>query len=137
MSDAELQYYYFGFYRILHRYRTLTLLGWGAVVAGCVGIFVGWEYYFPHGLLDIGISCSAIVAGLGLVHQSVVFLEEYLHFPGREHLGRQINGEPQPEVLLKMKSLMRIIDEGGWQEAYLAIRELPSIGRQFQLPPIR
>jgi len=137
LSDAELQYYYFGFYRILHRYRTLTLLGWGAVVAGCAGVFVGWEYYFPHGLLDIGISCAAIVAGLGLVHQSVAFLGEYINFPGREHLGRPVNGEPHPEVLLRMKDLMRVIDEGGWQEAYLAIREIPSIGKQYQLPPIR
>ena len=135
LSDAELQYYYFTFYRILRRYRRLTLIGWAAVALGCAGAFVGWRYGYIHGVMDIVIAGSAITAGLAVVHQSVAFLEDYLRLPMRYAM--KGNGVIEDsDVMKELKNVMTIIGEGGWQEAYLATKELRSIGQRFQLPPL-
>jgi hypothetical protein len=133
MSDAEMEYYYRGLYRALGRYRILTLMGWAFVVAGLASIVLGWRYGTPHGLMDILLSSLTIAAGVALVFQSVASLDAYIRIPVLALQGKSSEAEATPAVR-EILGIVREIDSGGWQEAYLALRELRALGTLHGLP---
>jgi hypothetical protein len=133
MSDAEMEYYYRGLYRVLGRYRTLTLMGWAFVVAGLASIVLGWRYGTPHGLMDVLLSSLTIAAGVALVFQSVASLDAYVRIPVLALQGKSSEAEA-PVVVKEILEVVREIESGGWQEAYLAVRKLRELGTLHGLP---
>ena len=131
LSDAELRYYYFGFHRTLRRYRTITIIGWVVVAVGCVSFPVGWSAGRAGGIIDIALSCATVVAGLGLVSQSISSLDAYM----RIVLPFAHNGEQHP-MIHEVVEIMRDVDDGGWQEAYAAIRKMEELGSKYGLPAL-
>lgn len=131
-SEAELRYFYFGFYRSLSRYRSLTIIGWVVVVIGCLSFPVGWSVGRPGGIIDIALSCATIVAGLGLVSQSISSLESYMKIT----LPFTFNDGQHP-LVHDAVDIMKDVDEGGWQEAYAAIRKMEDLQKKYGLPPLR
>jgi hypothetical protein len=132
-SDAELQYYYFGLYSVLKRYRTATLLGWLIVLLGAVAIPLGWEFGRNHGLIDLVLSVCTIVAGLTVVQLSVVSLGDYVSIPFPQE--RKANGaDDEHPGLVEIKQLMNEIDEGGWQEAYAGIGKIRQLQEKYAFP---
>lgn len=135
LTGSDLEYYYTGLYRVLKRFRFMTLLGWIVVLAGVAGIPLGWEFGRWHGLIDLLLCCSTIVAGLALVQQSVVSLDAYVTVPFRPSPGDDEGGSTHravDEIVLLLKE----IEEGGWQDAYAAVRKLRDIGSAHGLPPL-
>ena len=130
-SERDLQYYYFGFYSVLKRYRLMVLIGWSAVATACAGIVIGWQYGRVHGLLDIAISVCAVAAGLALVHQSVAGLSQYLAIPFADQ------NEAGDTALEEIRSVMNDVAEGGWQEAFAAMRILEQMHDTHGLPSLR
>jgi hypothetical protein len=130
-SGTELRYYYFGFYKALKRYRVMTIVGWLVVAIGCASFPMGWSVGRSSGLIEIALSCATVVAGLGLVSQSVSSLEAYL----RIVLPFDRNGEQHPMVY-EVAEIMKDVDEGGWQEAYAAIERVERLQEQHGLPPL-
>ena len=131
LSDAELRYYYLGFHKALKRYRAITIIGWIVVVIGCVSFPVGWSVGRPGGLIEIALSCATVVAGLGLVSQSISSLDAYI----RITLPFAQNGE-QHSVIHEVVEIMKDVDEGGWQEAYAAIMKIEELGTRLGLPKL-
>lgn len=129
-SEVELQFYYFGLYRVLQRYRVGTTLGWIVVFLGAVGVPLGWKMGTPHGLIDIVMSAAVILAGLLVVQQNVSTLSSYLNVP----FGARGVNDSRPQVLDEIEQLMREVDSGGWQEAYHAIGQLKKMETRFGLP---
>jgi hypothetical protein len=134
-TERELEFYYFGLYRVLIRYRRMTFLGWCVVALGIASIPLGWESGQRHGVVDLGLSFVTIVAGLALVQQSVASLSSYLRvqFPRSLH---EDGGGTEHEAIVKIIELMKDVDEGGWQEAYSAIGTLKGLETAYSLPPL-
>ena len=133
-TEGELQFYYFGLYAVLKRYRFMTMLGWLIVLLGCASVPFGWEVE-RTGLIDLALSCCTIVAGLALVQQSVSSLASYINVPfDRARLGD--SAEDNSVVVKEIKNLMNEIEEGGWQEAYAALRALREMSERHGLPPL-
>ena len=131
LSESELRYYYFGFYRMLKKYRTTTLIGWMIVVIGGASLPVGWSVGRPGGVIEIALSCATVAAGLVLVSQSISCLEAYI----RIVLPSQHNGE-QHALIHEVLLIMRDVDEGGWQEAHAAIKKMQEMEKTYGLPPL-
>jgi hypothetical protein len=134
-NDRELGFYYFGLYRVLIRYRRMTILGWCVVALGIASIPLGWESGQRHGIIDLGLSFAAIVAGLALVQQSVASLSSYIsvQFPSSILEDGTVS---EHEAISEVVQLMKDIDEGGWQEAYAAIGKLKEMETTYSLPPL-
>jgi hypothetical protein len=132
-SRAELEFYYFGFYGVLRRYRTMTVLGWAIVALGVASIPLSWRLGTPHGILDTALSLAAILAGLLVVQQCVTSLSSYVRVPFHE---REAGTPPPHPALQSIEQLMRDVDEGGWQDAFTAIRMLERMQDEYGLPPL-
>lgn len=128
---AELRYYYFGFYKALKNYRTMTLLGWSVVATGCACSFLVINAGRNLGPFGIVLTAAVIIAGLGLVWQSISTLESYL----RIALPSVHEGDQSP-VVVRVEEIMKEVDDGGWQEAYAAIRKLEELRTTYELPPL-
>jgi hypothetical protein len=134
-SEAELQFYYFGLYRVLRRYRFMTLLGWLIVLIGVLSVPIGWNIGRSHGLIDLALSGFTVIAGLALVQQSISSLEAYITVPFPVSEGGNGGGE-QSAVLMDIARLMKEIDEGGWQDAYAAIGTLKKMEKAYDMPAL-
>jgi hypothetical protein len=132
LADAELRYYYLGFHKALKRYRTITIVGWIVVAIGCVSFPIGWSVGRPGGLIEIALSCATVVAGLGLVSQSISSLDAYI----RIVLPFVHNGEQHP-VIHEVVEIMKDVDDGGWQEAYAAINKMEVLQPKYSLPALK
>ncbi|MBM2841139.1 MAG: hypothetical protein HW412_1667 [Bacteroidetes bacterium] len=132
LSESEIRYYFTGFYKMLKRYRRMTVIGWVIVAIGCLSFPVGWSIGRPGGLIEILLSCSTVVAGLAVVWQSVSWLDTYIRIavPARD------NGERHPAVM-KALEIMHDVDVGGWHEAHTAIRGLEELQITYSLPPLQ
>lgn len=131
-TEAELQFYYFGFYRALKRYRTVTLIGWSVVLTGCASVPLGWNIGRPGGLIELALSGFTILAGLALVWQSVTSLDEYVKIPYPSRQSGNGNGET-PAMMGEIIEIMRDVADGGWQEAYAGLRKLKELGTKHGL----
>lgn len=133
--QSDLQRYYVGLHRVLKNFRFMTILGWTIVLVGVAGIPLGWEFGRWHGLIDLMLCCGTIIAGLALVQQSVVSLDAYIKLPfwsSSHENGAATDSAAADEI----KQLLKDVDEGGWQDAYSAIRKLRDIGAAHGLPPL-
>ena len=132
-TEAELRFYYYGLYALLRRYRTITILGWIVVLLGLASFPLSWRLGTPHGLLDTLLSGGTVVAGLALVQLAVGGLTAYLQVPFDERPGALPDVHP---AIRSIREIMRDIDDGGWQEAYGAIRKLEGLRDEYGLPPL-
>ena len=136
MQDAQvldwaLQYYYYGFHAALVRYRALTVLGWLASAAGAAGFFLSWQGAF--GVLPLALSLLSVASGISLVYGSVAALDGYIRVPFP--LPAEMPANVQEAIAL-CKRQMEDVEEGGWQEAYGALRELRRLADRLGLPPV-
>lgn len=129
MTDDELQYFYFGFHRVLRRYRSTSILGWIIVLFGCISAPFGWNLGRPAGVIEVLLTVLTILAGLSLVWQNISALQEYI----RISFPLSPSGEPEP-ARLEIQKIMREVDDGGWQEAYAAIAKLKDLQQKYGLP---
>jgi len=134
-TEAELQFYYFRFYRVLKRYRTMTLIGWSVVLVGSASVPLGWNIGRPGGLIELTLSGFTILAGLALVWQSVTSLDEYVKIPYPSQQSGNGNGET-PVVLGEIMEIMQDVADGGWQEAYAALRKINELGMKHGFPSL-
>jgi hypothetical protein len=132
-SDAALQFYYFGLYRALKRYRFAIIFGWAVVFIGCASVPLGCEFVGTPALVDLTLSCCTVVAGLALVQQGISSLAAYINvpFPIEDTSGAVPRGRVDELI-----QLMKDIDEGGWQEAHAAIRTLKEMASTHGLPAL-
>lgn len=133
MNDTELQYFYFGFYRILKRYRAVSLTGWVIAFAGCGSAPFGWNLGRTTGFIEVVLTILTITAGLVVVWQNISALEEYLRVPFPVSV--EIT-EQDAAIVNEIRSLMKEVDDGGWQEAYAAIGKLKEIQVKHALPKL-
>jgi hypothetical protein len=131
-EEAEMSYCYFGFASSLRRYRRMTVLGWVVVAAGFLSLMIGWREGTPHGMLDLALSVLAIAAGIGIVQQSVMSLEAYVR--PRNILFAAVPAEERRPAINAMIALMDDVEAGGWQEAYVALGKLRTLGAAHGLP---
>lgn len=131
MTDRELQYFYFGLYRVLKRYRTTSFVGWTIVVLGCLSIPFGWRLDRPAALLEMTLTAVTIVAGLVVVWQNLSALDQYLHVPFPVDSASTADG-----ALSEIRELMTDVDGGGWQEAHVALGRLNEIQQKYGLPKL-
>jgi hypothetical protein len=135
LTDAELEYYYYGFYRVLRRYRTTSILGWIIVVLGCLSVPVGWNFGRPSGFIEVILSLLTILAGLTVIWQNISALEEYTRVPFSVPTTAEMS-EEQGFAVVEMRNLMEEVDNGGWQEAYAAIAKLGELQVKYGLPKL-
>lgn len=128
-----MQFYYFGLYRALKRYRFATVLGWVIVFIGCASVPLGCELVGTHALTDLTLSCCTVVAGLTLVQQGISSLAEYINVPFPTDDGTGTIPRAHVDELVQ---LMKDVDEGGWQEAHAAIRTLKEMATTRGLPAL-
>lgn len=133
MTDAELQYFYVGFYNALKRYRSTSLLGWTIVLLGCVSIPLGWNWGRRDGIVDVSLTVMTILAGLVVVWQNITALEQYIRVPFPT--GLETNPEV-PSPISEIRNVMKEVDDGGWQEAYAALGRLREIQAKYSLPQL-
>lgn len=131
MTDDELQYFYFGFYRILRRYRSTSILGWVIVLCGCLSVPFGWNLGRPAGVIEVLLTVLTILAGLSLVWQNISALQEYI----RISFPRSSAGEPGL-ARVEIQIIMKEVDDGGWQDAYSAIEKLKEMQLKHALPKL-
>jgi hypothetical protein len=132
MNDAELQYYYFGFYRVLKRYRSTSILGWTIVFAGCGSVPLGWNLDRTAGFVEVLLTVLTILAGLAVVWQNISALDEYIRVPFPSSSNGEVN--ERTELIAEIRTIMKDVDNGGWQEAYAAIARLNEIQVKHALP---
>lgn len=132
LSEVEFRYYCSGFHRALKRYRAMTIIGWVVVVIGCASFPVGWSLGRHAGIIEIVLSCMVIVAGLAIVWQSISSLESYTNIV----LPASHIDEMHPMVR-EVLEIMKDVDDGGWQEAYGAMRKMEKLQAKHSLQPFR
>ncbi len=131
LTDAELQYFYFGFYKVLKRYRLTSITGWVIVLLGCLSIPLGWQFGMTTGLIEVLLAVMTMFAGLAVVWQNIAAIEEYLRIPFPLS-----SAEATHASLSEIKEIMKDVLDGGWQEAYEAIGRLRALKVKHGLPPL-
>lgn len=132
MNTEHLEFRYFGFFAVLRRYRTTTVIGWGVTAAGMAGFIASWGIPGARGLLDAALAVATVLAGLTVVQVSVMSLQSYVsvRFPPLPE------GVPEAEraALEALEPVMAEVRDGGWQDAFHAIGEVRGIGERWGLP---
>lgn len=134
MNDVELQYYYIGFYRVLKRYRSTSILGWAIVFLGCASVPFGWDLGRTTGFIEVVLSGLTILAGLALVWQNISALDEYIRVPFPS--SSNDNATERSELIAEIRSIMKEVDDGGWWEASAAIGKLTEMQVKHGLPAL-
>ncbi|MBI5471235.1 MAG: hypothetical protein HY961_02705 [Ignavibacteriae bacterium] len=134
VNDAELQYFYFGLYRVLKRYRATSMLGWAIVFVACASIPFGWKLGRATGFIEVMLTVLTLLAGLAVVWQNISALEEYLRMPFQ--LTSSLDDAGQA-FIHDVRDLMKDIDEGGWREAYAALKKLEQLQEKYGLPKLQ
>jgi hypothetical protein len=133
VRDPALEYFYFGFYRALRRFRAATLLGWCVAGAGIAALALRWDPVWSGDLVG-GILCGLlIVAGISLVQQSVTELSYYAQIPF-PHPPATDGDEGISLAVAELAGIMEDVEEGGWQDAIRALTALRAVGEQHGLP---
>ena len=133
MAESDVAEYIRSFSASLRRFRTTTIFGWLITTAGFISLAMGWRAESFHEILDLALSCLAMVAGVTVVHVSVQALEGYVQVAMRALQGEPVNhtGTGQSAELL---TLMREVRDGGWQEAFTALRKVRTFGGEAEPP---
>lgn len=127
--DPALEFFYHGFHATLRRFCRMTIAGWVVAAGGFAGLLFCWRNASPHGLFDIALCCTVFLAGLLVVQQNVAALSAYARVPF-----------PIPDNdprLLRLRAIMREVDEGGWRDACTARRDLERLHEAEGYPPLR
>lgn len=133
MSNGHLEFRYFGFYDALKRYRSTTVVGWGVTAAGAAGFVLSWGIPGGRGLLDAALAGATVLAGLAVVHVSVMGLQSYVSVPFPPF--PQELPEHERAALQEIEPVMIDVRDGGWQDAFHAMGQLRAIGGRRGLPP--
>lgn len=133
MSTEHLEFRYAGLHAALKRYRTTTVIGWGVAAAGMAGFVASWGIAGARGILDVVLAGAAVLAGLTVVHVSVMGLQSYVsvRFPPVP----QDLPEAERAALEALEPVMAAVRDGGWQDAFHAIGEVRAIGERCGLAP--
>jgi len=124
LTDPELRFYVHGFLRVLRRHRLMTVVGWFVVAMGFIGLVLAWSLDLPHGFVDMVLALLAILAGILVVQQSVVALQEYVSVPF-------FHGQSPVEPVVAILAIMDEIRRGGWREASAGIGRVEAIAAQY------
>jgi len=132
VNSEHLEFRYFGFFAVLRRYRTTTVIGWAVTVAGMAGFIASWGIPGARGLLDVMLAVATVLAGLTVVQVSVMSLQSYVsvRFPPLP----EGMAEAERAALEVLEPVMAEVRDGGWQDAFHAIREVRGIGERWGLP---
>jgi hypothetical protein len=131
VQDPALEFFYFGFYRALRRFRAATIAGWCVAAAGIAVCALRWDAVWRGDLATAGLCGLLIVAGVLLVQQSVTELSLYVRIPFPRP------SEPEPGAggaIGELALLLADVDGGGWQEAVRALAEVRTLGARYSLP---
>jgi hypothetical protein len=133
VRDPALDYFYFGFYRALRRFRASTVTGWCVTGAGIAALALRWDSVW-RGDLTGGILCGLLIgAGILLVQQGVTELSQYTEIPF-PHPRVPGGSDAEGRTVTELAGLMEEVGKGGWQEAVHALATLRAVGEQFGLP---
>jgi hypothetical protein len=131
MDEAALEFYYYGFYAALKRFRSVAGAGCLVTGAGAGAFMVRWQLARFPGWLDIVVCLGCVVAGIAVVQTAVAALTAYVRVPFP--LPVTPAGE-QEEIFGRLRELMQDVEDGGWREAREAIRRVRELGEQHGLP---
>lgn len=131
MDEAVLEFYYYGFYSALKRFRSVVAVGWLITGAGAGAFVVRWRIAHFPGWFDLVVSLGCIVAGIAVVQTAVAALTAYVRvqFPRPESPAAE-----QDEIVTRLSDLMKDVEDGGWREAREAIHSLRELGNSYGLP---
>jgi hypothetical protein len=131
-AEEALAFYYHGFRAALERYRALTVGGWCLAALGAGVALASCGQGATPDLMSFLVPVGASAAGVALVYQSVAALDAYVRisfpFPDPGAAPGHIAA-----VCEESAQLMRDIDQGGWQEAYAALRALKTMPERHGL----
>ena len=132
MSTEHLEFRYFGFFAVLRRYRTTTVIGWAVTAAGMAGFIASWGIPGARGVLDVMLAVATVLAGLTAVQVSVMSLQSYVsvRFPPLP----EGTAEAERAALEALEPIMAEVRDGGWQDAFHAIGAVRGIGERWGLP---
>jgi hypothetical protein len=126
---SDLGRYVLEFTRALQRYRTTTILGWMITAAGFASLVLGWRAGSLRDMLDLSLSCFTMIGGVWTVHVSVQSLEAHVKLS--LHALETTGGDVRMDGLrAELAHLMSEVHEGGWQEAFAALRRLRELAGQ-------
>jgi hypothetical protein len=133
VQDPALEFFYFGFYRALRRFRTMAIAGWCVVAAGSAGCALRWETVWRGDLITGALCALLAAAGILLVQQSVSELSAYVRIPFPRPSGTT-GVEGERAVIGELERLLEDVESGGWREAVWALAELRTLGARYGLP---
>ncbi len=132
--DPALEFYYFGFYRVLRRFRVTTVAGWCVAAAGVAAIMLRWEPVWSGDLAG-GLLCALLVAaGVLLVQQGVSELTSYTSIPFPVTPDGNDEQVHMQSAVSELSGIMEGVEEGGWQDALQALAALGGVGERYHLP---
>lgn len=132
--DPALEFYYFGFYRALRRFRVTTVAGWCVATAGVAAIVLRWEPVWSGDLAG-GLLCALLVAaGVLLVQQGVSELTWYTHIPFPVTTPGNDEEVHMQGAVAELSGIMEGVKEGGWQDALQALAALRGVAERYHLP---
>jgi hypothetical protein len=132
--DPALDFFYFGFFQALRRFRFFTMTGWLLAGAGVGAIALRWGPVWSGDPVSIVLCGLLFTGGIVIVQASIAALGSYVRIPfpppppgsaDMEHL----------QAVEEILPLLKEVDEGGWQEAFRAMVSLREIGSRHGLPP--
>jgi hypothetical protein len=131
VEHDALEFYYYGFYAALRRFRAFAVVGWLVALLGFAAFFFAWDLVRPWGWFSLLLCCANVVSGIAVVQIAVGALDAYVRIPC-SYDGSRENGAAG--VVEELRSIMKEVEEGGWREAQVAIRGLLLVGERFGLP---
>lgn len=133
-QDPALNFFYFGFFHALRRFRTFTIAGWLLAGSAVGAIALRWGPVWSGDLASVLVCALLFTGGVAIVHVNLTALMSYVRvpFPPPDAEGGNVQCA---EAVREILPLMKEVDEGGWQEAFRAMESLRSIGARFGLPP--
>lgn len=114
-ADPDVAFWLLGFLAALRRYRRVTMIGWLIAAGGALSLLVRWRAEGVLGLVDVLLSSAMVAGGVLLVHYGIEGLTAFI---------RTALSAMNPEANDELRSLMEDVDQGGWQEAFAALRRL-------------
>lgn len=133
-QDPALDFFYYGFFHALRRYRFFTMTGWLLAGAGVGAIALRWGPVWSGDIVSLVLCGLLFAGGIVIVQASIVALGSYVRIPfpppqpGSANVGSL-------QAVQEILPLMKEVDEGGWQEAFRAMVSLRLIGSRHGLPP--
>jgi hypothetical protein len=133
-QDAAREFYYFGFFRALQRFRTFTIIGWILAASGVAAMVLRWAPFWTGDLTALVLCALLIASGIVIVHVNVAALTAYLQIPFPPLKPDEGNTE-FADAVGEIVPLMKEVDEGGWQDAFRVLHSLRAIGVRYGFPP--